>query len=119
MQNLNQINNDVPILKKTFDFYKEFYQYLKGIPKKDQYMMGKRCEEYILIFMELILSAVGFQKPEKLKVLEQANGKFEVLKVLIRLTHELKILDNKKYLSLTTKMQEIGKMLGGWMKSLQ
>ncbi|MFH1308584.1 MAG: four helix bundle protein [Patescibacteria group bacterium] len=119
MQNLNQINNDVPILKKTFDLYKEFYQYLKVIPKKDQYMIGKRCEEYILIFMELILSAVEFQKPEKLKILKQANGKFEVLKVLIRLTRELKILDNKKYLSLTTEMQEIGKMLGGWMKSLQ
>jgi len=35
------------------------------------------------------------------------------------MARELKMLDNKKYLSLEEKVQEIGRMLGGWMKSLQ
>lgn len=119
MQNLEQLNNEAPILKKNVDLYREFYQYLKTFPKKDQYMLGKRCEEYILIFMELILSAVGLEKPRKLAALEEANGKFDVLKVMFRLARELKILDNKKYLSLEGKVQEIGRILGGWMRSLR
>lgn len=119
MQKLEQLNNEAPILKKTVDLYKEFYQYLKTFPKKDQYMLGKRCEEYLLSFLELILLAVGLQKIQKLKILEEANSKFDVLKILFRLTRELKMLDNKKYLSLEEKAQEIGRMLGGWLRSLQ
>ena len=119
MKTLNQLHNEAPILKFTVDLYKEFYQYLKIFPKKDQYMLGKRCEEHILFFMESILLAVGLDKVRKLKILEEASGKFDVLKVLFRMARELKMLDNKKYLSLEAKVQEIGRMLGGWMKSLQ
>jgi len=119
MQNIIQLHNDAPILKKTVDLYREFYEYLKTFPKKDQYLLGKRCEEHILVFMELLLLAVGLQKDKKLNVLEKANSKFDVLKVLFRMARELKMLDNKKYLSLESKAQEMGRMLGGWIRSLQ
>ena len=119
MQNLEQLNNEAPILKKTVDLYKDLYQQLKTFPKKDQYMLGKRCEECVLNFLELILLAVGLEKHRKLDVLEAANNKFDVLKVLFRMARELKMLDTKKYLSLEDKTQEIGRMLGGWMRSLR
>ncbi len=116
MKNLDQIQDEAPIVKLTVDLYKEIYGYLKIFPKKDQYLLGKRCEEYILLFMELILFAVGLDKSRKLKVLEEANSKFDVLKVLFRMARELQLMDNKKYLSLETKAQEIGKQLGGWIR---
>jgi len=119
MQNLDQLHKEAPILKKTVDLYREFYGYLKTFPKKDQYMLGKRCEDNIISFMKLILKAVGLNKMEKLKTLEEANNEFDTLKVLFRMARELKMLDNKKYLSLESKIQEIGRMLGGWMRSLQ
>lgn len=118
MQNLEQLQNEAPILKNTVDLYREFYQCLKIFPKKDQYMLGKRCEEYLLTFLESLLAAAGRERSQKLKVLEEANGKFDVLKVLFRLARELKVLDNKKYLLLEEKAQTIGRMLGGWMRSL-
>lgn len=118
MKNLDQIQNEAPILKKTVDLYKEFYQYLKTFPKKDQYLLGKRCEEHIIDFMELIISAVSLYKEEKKSKLLEANNKFDLLKVSFRMAREFKMLDNKKYLSLQEKVQEIGRMLGGWIKSL-
>lgn len=119
MQNLDQIQSEAPILKKTIDLYKEFYQYLKTFPKKDQYVLGKRCEEHMISFMELLLSAVSLYKQEKKAKLLEANNKFDLLKVLLRMAREFKMLDNKKYLSLEEKIQEIGRMLGGWIRSLQ
>lgn len=118
MQNLEQLQQDAPILKKSVDLYKEFYLYLKDFPKKDQYMLGKRCEEYVLVFLESILSAVGLPREQKPNVLVKASAKLDTLKILFRMACELKMLDNKKYLSLQLKIQDIGKMLGGWMKSL-
>ena len=113
MQNVDQIQNEAPILKKTIDLYEEFYEYLKTFPKKDQYVLGKRCEEHIIDFMELIVSAVSLYKQEKKAKLSEANIKFDLLKVLLRMAREFKMLDNKKYLSLEEKIQEIGRMLGG------
>lgn len=119
MNSLEQLNNEAPILKQTVDLYKDFYQFSKSFPKKDQYMLGRRCEEYILRFMELILIAVGSQKEQKLKILQDANAKFDVIKVFFRIAREFKIIDNKKYLTLEARAQEIGKMLGGWMRSMK
>ena len=118
MRNLQQLDGDAPILQKTTELYKEFYVYLKLFPKKDQYSLGKRCEDALLEFLEYILIAASQPKERKLRVLEAANGKFDVLKVLFRVAREFKMLDNKKYLSLEIKSQEIGKMLGGWIRSL-
>lgn len=119
MKNLDQLNSEAPILTKTVDLYREYYEYAKRFPKKDQYLLGKRCEENILAFLEFTLMAAGMQRDQKLGVLEQANGKFEVFKVLVRVARELKIIDNKKYLSLEERAQEIGRMLGGWIRSLR
>ena len=80
--------------------------------------MGKRCEDYLLDFIEQIYGAVAVSKDERLPILIVANNKFEVLKFLLRSARELRIIDNKKYLSLESKIQDIGKQLGGWMKSL-
>ncbi|MEK7076647.1 MAG: diversity-generating retroelement protein Avd [Patescibacteria group bacterium] len=118
MSHFQQLDGDAPILQKTTELYKEFYGYLKLFPKKDQYLLGKRCEDALLEFLEYVLIAASQPKERKLRVLEAANGKFDVLKVLFRVAREFKMLDNKKYLSLETRSQEIGKMLGGWIRSL-
>lgn len=118
MRNLQQLETDAPILQKTSDLYKALYGYLKTFPKKDQYLLGKRCEDTLLEFIEYVLMAAGLPKERKLRLLEVANAKFDLLKVLLRIARELRVLDNKKYLSLAINIQEIGRMLGGWMRSL-
>jgi len=41
------------------------------------------------------------------------------LKILIRLAEDIKALPTKKYLYLEELLQEIGKMLGGWIRSIR
>jgi len=50
--------------------------------------------------------------------LQKASLKIDLLKILIRLAKEVKALDNKKYIQLQQELQEIGKMIGGWIRSL-
>lgn len=40
----------------------------------------------------------------------------DMLKVFVRLAKETRCIDSKQYLEIETKIQEIGKMLGGWIK---
>lgn len=117
--NFQSINRtlDFPLFQKTYDTFKIFYGYEINFPKKDRYSLGQRCENSLLDFLELIALAGGLSKQEKVPVLQKASIKLDLTKVLIRLCKDLKILDNKKYLELESSLQEIGKMLGGWIRS--
>ncbi len=95
-----------------------YYGFAELFPKKDKYTIGSTCERYIVEILEILLQAGYLPKEEKLTLIKKANNKFDTLKVFIRLLRELNIIDQKKYLALQTIIQEIGKMFGGWMKSL-
>jgi hypothetical protein len=56
------------------------------------------------------------EQSEKLTLLERADSKLETLKILLRLARDTQSLDGKKYIHLESYLQEIGKMLGGWIK---
>ena len=109
------MQNEAPIVQKTYDFYRELYLSVEKMPKKDKYTLGEKSQKTTLDFLELLISA-SYSK-SKLLILEKASAKLEVLKILIRLANEIKATDTKKYLHLEEILQEIGKMLGGWIRS--
>ena len=113
------MNNDldIPIFKKCYDLYKAFYGYRADVWKQDRYTIWQRSENTILDVLEAILLASQSSKTEKLPILETASVKLNVLRVLIRLTKDVKAIDNKKYIALETNVDEIGRMLGGWIRS--
>ena len=115
--NSSGLNLDIPIFTKSYELYKIFYGYLPTFPKKDRYTLGQKCENILLDLIEAIMLASSLSKQEKPPILKQASLKLDLLKVLFRLGKDLKILDNKKYLVLEGYLQEIGRMLGGWIKT--
>jgi len=96
--------------------YVVFHGYLKLFPKQEKYSLGLKIENTILEILELILSASYLPKYQKGEILRKASDKTDLLKYLIRLAHETKSINTKKYVALEEKVLEIGKMLGGWMK---
>ena len=110
--------NEIPIIIKIYDLYKLFYGYLKLFPKKDKYALGAKCERKFIAVLELILLAKNSKPDERKRIICQASAKFDVLKIFIRLGKDLNLLDQRKYLALQNNLSEIGKILGGWLKSL-
>ena len=108
---------DIPIFKKTYDLYKTFYGYRDTITKQDRYTIWQRTENLILDILESILFASQVYKAEKIAALEKASSKLSMLRVFVRLMKETKVLDNKKYTALQQPIDEIGRMLGGWIRS--
>ncbi len=49
-------------------------------------------------------------------ILHKIDLKIKLLKLLIRMSFDVKALSQSKYISLEEKLLEIGKMLGGWIK---
>jgi len=107
---------EVPIIQKIYDLYREVYLAVEKMPKKDRFSLGQKIEQINLDLIELLIGA-GSNKDKKLLYLGKAAIKLDLLKMLIRLAEEVKAIPTKKYLHLQEILQEIGKMLGGWIRS--
>ncbi|MDE1970036.1 MAG: diversity-generating retroelement protein Avd [Patescibacteria group bacterium] len=108
---------DIPIFKKTYELYKTLYSYRNTVAKQDRYILWQRCETIMLDIVEFLLAASQSTKMEKLPILEKTSVKLNLLRVLVRLSKEVKAIDAKKYIILQEHIDEIGKMLGGWIKA--
>jgi hypothetical protein len=108
---------DIPIFKRSYDLYKEFYGFRLSVPKQDRYTLWQKCENLLIDILEGILLASQQSKSEKLPTLEKASVKLNFMRVCVRLLKDVKAIDDKKYVLIEANLDEIGRMLGGWIKS--
>ena len=90
----------------------------KKLPKHDRFGIGKNIEDEGLDCLKLMIEAALSSKEIKKDIIQKARIKIEVLKKLITLLEELKIIDYKKCMDLQNQLQEISKMAYGWFDSL-
>jgi len=95
------------------------YQDLKSFPQKDRYILGQKIEVLTLEVLQTTILAGISTKEKKLPLLEKSIAEVDLVKIMLRLANDINILDSKKYLVLENCLQEIGKMLGGWRRSLK
>ena len=93
------------------------YQALTQFPKSEKFALAvdiKRCMDQIL---EREIEAQ--KKYYKKTTLQDLDVELAKLKAYLRLAHDLRFLPLKKYELWSAKVVEIGKMLGGWLKSIK
>lgn len=92
---------------------------MRKIPKTERYTIGQKTFEYLLEIVTNIARAEYYTTSEKIKVLIDANHTLDVVKILVRLTRDLQIIEEWTYLEIVERIHLIGKMLGGWIRALQ
>lgn len=68
--------------------------------------------------IEAISIASFLSREEKHPYVRLAIRKIDTLRILLMVLWETKSIDDKKYIALSLKIDEIGKMLGGWSGQL-
>lgn len=111
-------NSDIPILKKAYELYRIFHEYRKSVAKHDRYTIYERTEKLILEIIEGIVTAGYSKSTNKGAVLEQISVKLNVLRLLVRLMKDTKTLDTKKYVTIQEIIDDIGRQIGGWCRSM-
>ena len=77
----------------------------------------KRNDTLFVEIMEAISIASFLSRDEKKPWVRLATRKTDTLKALLMILWETKSLDNKKYILVSENVEEVGRMLGGWLKS--
>ena len=108
----------LPLLQKTKSAYLVWCEYYQTIPKTHKHSLGQRIDNYFIEIIEALATASFLPRYDKLPHVNIAIRKIDVLRILLMILWETKSLDNKKYIALSAKIDEIGKMIGGWSGQL-
>ena len=104
----------LPVLEKAKDAYKMWHDAHNILPKTHRYSLGTKVDTLFIDLIESLTVATFLSKEEKLPFIRIAIRKLDTIAVLLLILFETKSLDTKKFIALSEKASEIGRMLGGW-----
>lgn len=106
---------NLAIVEKTYDLILWLYPVVNKFPKSQRFVLGQHIENTLLRVLENIIAAN--QARDKLPYLKRTSVELDKLRFLVRLAKDLKFTSIKKYAFAAEHMNEIGRMLGGWMRA--
>ena len=107
-------NKDLPIFVKWLDFLEWLLPVTEGFPKRVRFTFSDRINQLSLDVVEDLVEAR--YAGNKREILQRANLRLEKLRVLLRLSNRMRYLDYKRYEFAMKGINEVGRMLGGWLK---
>lgn len=110
-------DEELPILKKSYELYKIYHEYQRTITKQARYTIYARGEQVILDMLECLCAASYAMRAERVTLLHKTSVKLNLLRLLVRLMKDTKTLNTKQYVTLQEAADEIGRMLGGWIRA--
>jgi len=105
--------DDLIIYQKTYDFLLWLHPVINKFPKSQRFVLGQRIENKTLDLLHSMIVANALR--EKAATLKQASVELDELRILIRLSKDLHFVNIKQYSVAAEKMNEIGRLLSGWM----
>lgn len=107
---------NLKIKQKTEDMIKYGYIALRQFPKSEKFSMAQDIKRTMFAMLEQIIRAN--RSRDKRALLYAIDTELEILRTQMRLAMELQFLPFTKYEAWSGHLAEIGRMLGGWLKSV-
>lgn len=105
------------IFQKIYDFLLWLYPLVNRIPKSHRLVLGRSIEEEAIKILLLSIQANKIRDGTRIIVQTQISDELDKLRILIRLTKDLHFISVAQYQHAAEKINEIGKILYGWMNS--
>jgi hypothetical protein len=90
-----------------------------GLPRSHRFTFGERVDRLTLDCLEDAIEAIYAPPPAKVAPLRRLNLTLEKLRVFWRLIAERGWISQQQLRFVTGQLDEIGRMIGGWLKSLE
>lgn len=108
-------SDDLPVIKKAYDLALYLIPLIGRMPRAHKFTLGDRIADHAYELLEMLTTA-RYQR-NKAQTLVGANLLLERLRLLLRLAKDVKAISVKAYGHSTGIADEVGAMLGGWLRS--
>lgn len=106
------------VFKTTYDELKTLHVLRKKFSKSERYSLGEKLEQTLLSILLEIISAGNAKHEWKIAAIDRALIQLEQTKILLRLASDIEQITLDAYLARSESLQKIGRMLGGWRKTI-
>jgi hypothetical protein len=106
---------ELQLFIKWEEFLKWLLNTTQKFPKKVRFTFTTRIDNCALDILEDIIE-FRYDVKARQSGFIRINIKFEKLRILLRLCHELQYLSTKQFEFAVRHINEVGKMTGGWLK---
>ncbi|WP_024346601.1 diversity-generating retroelement protein Avd [Lacrimispora indolis] len=103
------------ILQKTKDLMQYLYISFVKYPRSEKLGFVADYKKCLFSFLGYIITAQ--KKYYKKTTLQDADVQLELLRLFNDLSYDMKFIDEKRYKLISDRLCEIGRLLGGWIKS--
>lgn len=108
-------NQEFLVIKRGYDFSKWLLHHTGKFPKSYRFSVAAKLENAILEFIELV--SIANVRKDKRSLLGQADEALVKMRLLFRLSYEMRFINLKSYEHGSKQIIELGKLLGGWIKN--
>ena len=109
------MENRLNIFDQYYDLLLWYMQHIEKYPRSYKFTLGDELKKNLLKALEN-LTECRYSRKGKSLLLKEINIKLENVRILTRLSHDLKVLNTKSYVYAIKQLEEIGKKVGGWKK---
>ena len=110
-------DGELVVIEKTYDLLIWSLKHIERFPRCHRYGIGLRLEQRLSAILDLLLRAKYSR--DRLGLLQETNVELELLRFQFRSVKDLKCLSIDSYGSAARFVNEIGQMVGGWIRSSQ
>ncbi len=107
--------DNLPVFKASYDLLLDVFRIAKNWSRDLRYSLGEDLKREIIHIQQLVYQANS--STDKLPYIGEARLAIVKIKLLIRLTHDLRETSLKQYALLSEKAESISKQLAAWEKS--
>jgi hypothetical protein len=103
-----------PIFTKTYDLLRWLIPMTIKFPRQQRFVLAGSVQRTALQFQERLIEAARANDPHSL--LHQADTDLTKLRFYLRLCRDLRLMSIDQYGHAARMVNEVGRLLGGWIK---
>ena len=108
--------NELPVYKLGYDFLIQIYERTSIFSREYKYTMGERLKNEATDLLLNVYKANRSKKATRSDYIESARQNAEVVRLLLRIGKDLKIIGIKGYVALNMQIEDLSKQLASWQK---
>ena len=108
--------DNLPVYKDSYDLLLLVFEVVKKFDKQYKYTLWDKIKNEIIELITSIYRA-NSSFENRWTNIKKSREQIEVLKLYIRLSKDLKIIDIKKYANISLKVESLSKQLFAWWKA--
>ena len=109
--------NSLLLIPKYEDYIQYMIEIIIKLPRTEKFNIGNHLKTSMYETLENILYLEKIDKYQKINYLNKIDAKINLQRILLRIMLKNKWIDEKKFKIAITKIYEIGKILGGLIKT--